>query len=150
MKDIRTARGRVLNMGQLATEHEKTRAVSNVPINAKGDIIDNRGEVKVPREKISKEYYRDNLTGIEEQISIKEEPASPAPPPVEADPAKAVKPEPVKPKPKAVKPKVEPVVTKEEGVHETGRRSRTREDGTTYWEVEFSDGSMTTEEEKND
>ena len=55
MKDIRTARGRVLNMGQLATEHEKTRAVSNVPINAKGDIIDNRGEVKVPREKISKE-----------------------------------------------------------------------------------------------
>lgn len=153
MKDIRTARGRVLNMGQLATEHEKTRAVSNVPINAKGDIIDNRGEVKVPREKISKEYYRDNLTGIEEQISIKEEPKTPAPPPVEADPAKAVQPEPVKPKAKpapAPKPKAEPVVTEEEGVTEVGRRTRTREDGTKYVEVEFSDGSMTTEEEIND
>ena len=71
MKTVKTARGKTLNMGQLAEEFERTRAVSNVPVNAKGDIIDARGDVKVPREKISKEYYRDNLQGVEESVSIK-------------------------------------------------------------------------------
>ena len=53
MKTVKTARGKTLNMGQLAEEFERTRAVSNVPVNAKGDIIDARGDVKVPREKLS-------------------------------------------------------------------------------------------------
>lgn len=145
MKTIKTARGRTLNMGQLVEQHEKTRAVSNVPVNAKGDIIDSRGDVKVPREKISKEYYRDNLTGIEEAVSIKEDTE---PPVVEEEIQKqeTVKPEPPKPapKPKAKpEPKPEPV---EEEVIEVGRRERKREDGTSYWEIEFSDGSMEIEE----
>lgn len=149
MKDVKTARGRNLNMAILAAQNEQTRAISNVPVNAKGDIIDNRGNVTVPREQVSKEYYKDNLTGIEESISIKEDKTEA--PVVEAEPAKQP------PKPKAKKkeapaPKVEPVVpvvAEEEGVTEVGRRSRTREDGTKYWEIEFSDGSMTTEEDSD-
>ena len=70
MKDVKTARGRNLNMAILAAQNEETRAISNVPVNAKGDIIDNRGNVKVPREKVSKEYYKDNLTGIEDFIGL--------------------------------------------------------------------------------
>ena len=62
MKRVKTARGKILDMGALATQHEKTRAVSNVPVNARGDIIDNRGNVTVQREKISKEYYKDNVS----------------------------------------------------------------------------------------
>ena len=40
-------------------------------------------------------------------------------------------------------------VQEEEGVVEIGRRNRTREDGTKYWEVEFSDGSMEIEEDSD-
>ena len=61
MKTVKTRRGKTLNMAQLAAQNETARAISNVPINARGDIIDNRGNVKVPKEKISKEYDRDNL-----------------------------------------------------------------------------------------
>jgi len=142
MKTVKTARGKTLNMGQLADEFERTRAVSNVPVNAKGDIIDSRGDVKVPREKISKEYYRDNLQGVEESVSIKVDDDEP----VVVTPTQEVKEE-TKPKPKETpKPKPAPVVAEEEEVVEIGRRERTRDDGTKYWEVEFSDGSMTTED----
>ena len=143
MKTIKTARGRTINMGQLASENEQARAVSNVPVNARGDIIDSRGKVKVPREKISKEYYRDNLQGIEEKVSIKADEVEPIEP-VVTEEVKEPEPAP-KPKPKAkAKPAPEPVV---EEVTEIGRRQRTRDDGTTYWEVEFSNGSMEIEEQ---
>ena len=142
MKTVKTSRGKTLNMGQLAEEFERSRAVSNVPVNAKGDIIDARGDVKVPREKISKEYYRDNLQGVEESVSIKVDDDEP----VVITPTQEVKEE-TKPKPKETpKPKSAPVVAEEEEVVEIGRRERTRDDGTKYWEVEFSDGSMTTED----
>ena len=146
MKTVKTRRGKTLNMAQLAAQNETARAISNVPINARGDIIDNRGNIKVPREQISKEYYRDNLQGIEEKVSIKTDDLEP----IEPTPTEVVKePEPApKPKPKA-KPKKEPAPVEEEGVVEIGRRNRTREDGTKYWEVEFSDGSMEIEEDSD-
>ena len=34
MKTIRTAKGKMLDMGALAAQNEETRAISNVPINA--------------------------------------------------------------------------------------------------------------------
>ena len=123
MKRVKTAKGQILDMAALASKYEKTRAVSNVDVNARGDIIDNRNQVKVPREKISKEFYKNNVPGADtKEVSIK------------ADE-----------KPEAVKveqPKAEP---KEEAKPtETKRTTRTREDGTSYYEVEFSDGSMET------
>ena len=115
MKRVKTARGKVLDMGALATQHEKTRAVSNVPVNARGDIIDNRGNVKVPREQVSKEYYKDTVPGADTvEASIKEE----AP----------------KKKPAKSRKKNEPV--------EVSRELSEREDGTMYEEIEYDDGSM--------
>ena len=145
MKTIKTARGKTLNMAQLAAQQENTRAVSNVPINAKGDIIDSRGNVEVPREEISKEYYKDNLQGTEEAVSIKEDHEEVVQPTIEPTPEPAPEPKPAKKK-ATPKPKPAPVVTEEEEVVEVGRRQRTRDDGSTYWEVEYSDGSMGTEE----
>ena len=113
MKRIKTARGQVLDMGALATQHEKTRAVSNVPVNARGDIIDNRGNVKVPREKVSKEYYNETVPGADAvEVSIKEDEA----------PKKTSK--------------------KKSGPTEVNREMRERKDGTIYYEVEYDDGSM--------
>lgn len=145
MKTVKTARGKTLNMSALVQKHENERAVSNVPVNAKGDIIDSRGNVKVSREEVSKEYYKDTVVGSTETVSIKtdieDEKIATAEPVVE---------EPVeKPKPKpAAKPKPapEPVKTEPEEVIELSRRQRTREDGSKYIEVEFSDGSMEIEE----
>ena len=123
MKRVKTAKGQILDMAALASKYEKTRAVSNVDVNARGDIIDNRNQVKVPREKISKEFYKNNVPGADtKEVSIK------------AD----EKPETVK----VEQPKAEP--KKESKPTETKRTTRTREDGTSYYEVEFSDGSMET------
>ena len=106
-------------MAQLAAQNETARAISNVPINARGDIIDNRGNVKVPREKISKEYYRDNLQGVEESVSIKTddlEPFEPTPTEVVKEPEPAPKPKAVAnkptPQPKVTKPKTAPAPKK--------------------------------------
>ena len=115
MKRIKTARGKILDMGALATQNETTRAVSNVPVNARGDIIDNRGNIQIPREKISKEYYKETVPGADTvEASIKEE----AP----------------KKKPARSRKKTEPV--------EVNRELRERADGTMYEEIEYDDGSM--------
>lgn len=119
-------------MAALASKYETTRAVSNVDVNARGDIIDNRNQVKVPREKISKEFYKNNVPGSDtKQVSIKTE----------------EKPETVKVEQPKAEPKVEP--KKESKPTETKRTTRTRDDGTSYHEVEFSDGSMETIDIKN-
>ena len=85
---------------------------------ARGDIIDSRGNVSVPREKISKEFYKDTVPGADkEEISINEE-SPPAPK-------------------KTIKKKTEPTEPQE-----VSREMRERNDGTMYYEVEYDDGSM--------
>ena len=114
MKSVKTALGRTIDMSALAAKNEKVRAISNVPVNARGDIIDNRGNVKIPREKVSKEYYKNNVPGSDEQsISVKQEAGTKNKPVVDAD---------------------RPI--------EVSRITRQRADGTSYDEVEYSDGSM--------
>ena len=138
MKTVKTARGKILNMGALAAQNEETRAISNMPINARGDIIDNRGKVKVAREDISKEFYKDNVpgadekeVGIKEQIEAKEEEATAIP---EPEPKPAPVPKPV--------PKPAPVAKEEDKPVEISRNERERADGSKYFEVEYMDGSM--------
>lgn len=122
MKSVKTARGRSLDMSALAAKNEKTRAISNMPVNARGDIIDNRGNVKIPREKVSKEYYKNNVPGADQtEISVKEDTITKKDKPAESN---------------------DPV--------EVSRITRTRADGTTYDEVEYSDGSMSEEPTKGE
>ena len=73
MRQVKTKRGRILDMGALAAKYEKERAISNVPVNARGDIIDNRGNVKVPQDKILNEYYKNNVPGQTKEVPIKED-----------------------------------------------------------------------------
>ena len=44
----RTAQGRPLDMASLAAKNEKTRAVGNMNVNARGDTIDSHGKIIVP------------------------------------------------------------------------------------------------------
>ena len=138
MKRVKTAKGRMLDMSALAAKNETTRAVSNLPLNARGDIIDNRGNVEVSRENISKEYYKDNVPGSDvEKISIQAEEVTPdvTVPPVT----------PKKETPKASTPIPTPKNIGDK-VTEISRKARTRDDGTSYFEVEYSDGSMENKE----
>jgi len=124
MKTVKTARGRTIDMGALAEKNEKTRAVSNLNMNGRGDIIDNRGNVEIPREEIQKKFYKNNVPGADtETVSIK------------AEETKTEK------KTEVEQPKA-PTKKQEDEVTEVNRTARTRDDGTQYFEVEYSDGSM--------
>ena len=40
MREVRTAKGRIINMQALLDANQDARAVSNVPMNARGDLLD--------------------------------------------------------------------------------------------------------------
>ena len=118
----KSARGKIIDMQALAAKNETKRAVSNVPRNARGDIIDNRGNVKVENEKIQAVLYKDTVT-TQETFSIKED---------EFEEVETVE---------EVVEEFEEVET----VKEINRELRERKDGTLYYEIEWSDGSMSEE-----
>lgn len=124
MKTAKTAKGRRINMSALARKHEQERAVSNVHINARGDIIDNRGIVKVTREEIKKEYYKDTVIGVEESVAIKEDKEAVTPKPID----------------EMTQDEILDELTSQS--QEVSRKKRKRKDGTVYYEVEYEDGSM--------
>ena len=121
----KTARGKVINIAELAAKNETKRAVSNVPRNARGDIIDNRGNVKVSNETIQAVLHKDNVV-VEETISIKEDEQT------------------------TVEVQVIEEIVEEfedvETVKEVARELRERKDGSLYYEIEWSDGSMSEED----
>ena len=148
--NIKTARGAMLDMSALAAKHETARAVGNVPMNARGDRLNEDGSVKMKAEDIAVAHQ--NIVEPPQQQPISD------PKPIEP----VVFKEQVKPTPKKTPPKqekVEPVKTTvpqpepemvnlEEKFSETpeaiSKITRTRNDGTKYVEIEYDDGSIET------
>jgi hypothetical protein len=122
MKRVKTAMGQTLDMSALAAKHEKVRAVSNLNMNARGDIIDNRNKVTIPREEIANKFNDNVVTGVTEQVSIQTPESKKDSAPVET--------------PTSAKKNVKAEVT------EVSRTARTRDNGEQYFEVEYSDGTM--------
>jgi hypothetical protein len=59
MAKYRTAQGKVVDMSQLAAKNEKTRAVGNMNVNARGDTIDGQGRIILPvTKKVGEKYQR--------------------------------------------------------------------------------------------
>jgi hypothetical protein len=59
MAKYRTAQGKVIDMSQLASKNEKTRAVGNMSVNARGDTIDGQGKIILPvTKKVGEKYQR--------------------------------------------------------------------------------------------
>lgn len=55
----RTAQGKVVDMTALASKNERTRAVGNMKVNARGDTIDSDGKVVIPvTEKVADKYAK--------------------------------------------------------------------------------------------
>ena len=66
----KTHRGKEFNMAAFVEKNGDTRAVSNVSMNARGDIIDAKGNVKIPSQTISRATA--NLKNNEsKQVSLK-------------------------------------------------------------------------------
>lgn len=145
MKSAKTALGRTINMAALVAKNETTRAVSNIPVNARGDIIDNRGNVKISKETIAKEFNKDVLTGVEENISIKDEKSTTTPKQKKTESAIDTDVLDVYNDDRLSTPTDISNLSLDETVIEVNRTLRTREDGSSYHEIEYSDGSMTEE-----
>jgi hypothetical protein len=130
MREVRTARGRILNMQALADDNPTTRAVSNVNINAKGDLLDEHGEVIVDRGIITAAYYEGDPKATK-AVSIKKS--------TDRDPTKKIQPK--------VK-KEEPIVTMDSARDNDSTIVNdgiiTRDDGSQYREIEYNDGTMET------
>ncbi len=66
----KTHRGREFNMSAFVEKNGDTKAVGNVPMNARGDIIDAKGNVKIPTQTISRAVS--NIKNNEsKQVSLK-------------------------------------------------------------------------------
>ena len=64
----KTARGKEINMASLIAANDTAVAVSNVKMNARGDILGPGGEIKVPAQDVQKEYYEEKLTAPAETV----------------------------------------------------------------------------------
>ena len=127
MREVRTARGRILNMQALYDANPTTRAVSNMNVNARGDLLDEKGDVIVDKGTITAAYYEGDPKATK-AVSIKKS--------TDRDP----------------KQKIQPKVKKEEPVVKMDSQPatpaivnesiKTREDGSRYKEIEYIDGTM--------
>ena len=58
-KLYRTAQGKLVDMGALSTQNERVRALGNMKVNARGDIVDNQNQPIVSRNQtVNKNYDR--------------------------------------------------------------------------------------------
>ena len=141
--NIRTARGSIIDMAALAAKNETTRAVGNVPMNARGDRLNEDGTVKVKAEDIAVAHQ--NMQEPPEQQPISNpKPIEPkVEPPKKKAKTKAKKQE--EPKIQDVEiPNLEEQFSQEPEA--ISKITRTRDDGTKFVEIEYDDGSIETVE----
>lgn len=71
-KQYKTARGKRFDMGEFAHSNETNRAIGNMNVNAKGDILGQGGHIKKTREEVVREYYHEGPPQGAE-VSLKKE-----------------------------------------------------------------------------
>ena len=64
----KTARGKEINMAALIAANDTSVAVSNVPMNARGDNLGPGGEIEVPAQEVQKEFYAEKLNEPKEEV----------------------------------------------------------------------------------
>ena len=60
----RTVRGKIIDMNKMRNMNSTVRAVGNAKLNARGDKLDNRGNIKRKSEDIVYDYYSKQQEGI--------------------------------------------------------------------------------------
>ena len=59
----RTMQGRMIDIEKLRASNEDVRAVGNMNVNARGDVLGPGGKIVTSKEKIIKKYYEQPNTG---------------------------------------------------------------------------------------
>lgn len=58
-KVYRTAQGKTVDMGRLMVQNEKTRAVGNMKVNARGDLVDDMNNVVASKpQQVNNQYNK--------------------------------------------------------------------------------------------
>jgi hypothetical protein len=80
MKNYRTAQGKIVDMAALAAKNERTRAVGNMKVNARGDTIDATGKIILPvTQKVGEKYQKTVGNKSAQPVRQKQNRAAPAP-----------------------------------------------------------------------
>ena len=102
----RTMQGRMIDIEKLRGANEDVRAVGNMNVNARGDVIGPGGAIVTPKETVIKKYYEQPKGMVSDTPRSKTKPAP------KAEPVKTVqKMTPVAAKPAPQPKKVQPVET---------------------------------------
>ena len=84
MATHRTAMGKTVDMAALTTKNEKTRAVGNMKVNARGDTIDAQGRViKTATAKVNDSYNRTVGNRSAQPVRNKPKASTPVNPPID-------------------------------------------------------------------
>ena len=71
-KVYRTAQGRMVDLGALQLQNENVRAVGNMKVNARGDLIDSQGQpIDSRTQQVKKQYRRQTSNVSDEPVSRK-------------------------------------------------------------------------------
>ena len=130
MVQVRTAKGRLVDMQALAKKHEEMRAVSNTNMNARGDRLDASGNVIATIQQVARTQAE--VASAPEYKNMSEAPGN--------KDKKTEKQKTPKANAKTDDQLDEPVVVSE--------KTKTRKDGSKYLETEYSDGNIDTKELK--
>lgn len=81
MSRFRTAQGKHIDMGALIAKNEKSRAVGNMKVNARGDTIDSEGKIIIPvTEKVADKYAKTvGNRSAQSRKPVKRGPTDPSP-----------------------------------------------------------------------
>jgi hypothetical protein len=64
-KVYRTAQGKTVDIGALQLQNENVRAVGNMPVNARGDLLDANGRpIDTRNQQVSRQYTKQTSTNV--------------------------------------------------------------------------------------
>lgn len=66
-----SVRGKEIDMEKLSLRNEKTPAVGNMKVNARGDELGEGGKIIRTREQVLQDYYAQNPNAFREEVSTR-------------------------------------------------------------------------------
>jgi len=66
-----SVRGKEIDMEKLSLRHEKTPAVGNMRVNARGDELGEGGKIVRTREQVLQDYYAQNPNAMAEEVATR-------------------------------------------------------------------------------
>lgn len=94
-KQYRTAQGRLVDLGALQIQNENVRAVGNMPVNARGDLIDSQNRPIDTRNQQVARQYKKQVGNVQDspvfssrqRTEVQQPPVQQAPPAAQPSPA---------------------------------------------------------------